>query len=226
MAATIPSYIPAGRYGAAPIRHAWSDYDPFDVLGTIEDPVMDTLSRVSGRARVAFAIAAAEWVIARFGPANPDPRPLLYLEAQWARMIDLALGRLDEFPRERWEGRVRGPIGLARDTVTNCQYALVESGEGVFEAGLVALIARHVLPEQGPFSSWQAAALDRLEAHYPTGLYPVTRQDVWGPPVPRGILDPAIDLAANPPSALAKGFVAGLDFGANPFLNPPPAGGP
>lgn len=207
-------YIPVAQLVAMPVEHEWDDDDPYEALGSGDDSLSAELKTVSDRARKAFAIAVAEWVIRRFGPP-PDEFPLDYLEASWAGLQDWELQQIWEPPQDRYRGPAGGAIDLAVRTVTNCHTALGMGG-GDTEGAFLSKIAVYVIPDPGAFLAWRAKAVERLKR-----LYPRNDADPMGPPVPREALDPAVALdalATEKAAKLGRAFVAGLDFARNKFL--------
>lgn len=212
MALNPPSHIPVAVLEAAPVRHAWDDYDPYKPIGKSEEPTMQALERLTDRAIIAYAAACAEWVVWRFRKLLPDPAPLNFLEACWAFEMDKGIQAPRPLKGEEWRGPIRGAVDLALVSVLNTYYT-TESGAGHVEGAFGEKVARHVLPNPDVFLAWRKTALDRLQKHFPR-----KPEDVWGPPVPRETFDPSKTLTAESIDGYARDFLAGLPFDRNPLL--------
>src|SRR5581483_12216463 len=79
---TPPPWIPLERVAALRVAHAWDDGNPFRVVASRDVLAARRCERISPRARIGFTLACAEWVLARFGARERDPRPWQYLEAR------------------------------------------------------------------------------------------------------------------------------------------------
>jgi hypothetical protein len=210
--------MPVDALQGMPVSHAWDDWDPYPLVGEPDPAVVDALAGLSQRAKKAFAIAAAEWVVFRFGKLSDDSLPLEYLEASWAGLVDWDLAYVWEPDRDHAAGPVAGPLDMAVRTLTNTHTAL-ELAEGEQDAGLLAKLALHVIPDPAAYLAWQKEALARLAA-----LYPFDPGDPYGPPVPRQALDPGVplaDVAPDKAGPLLNAFINSLDFDRNEFLDKP-----
>jgi hypothetical protein len=208
--------MPVDALQAMPVAHAWDDGDPYLSVGDPDPKVVQALRGVSQRAKKAFAIAAAEWVVFRFGKLSESPLPLYYVEASWAGLVKWKLCYLWDPGHKDKDGPVRGPIDMTMRELTNCHRAL-KLGEGEIHAATIDKIARHVIPDPASYLAWQKEALARLHA-----LYPLNPDDPFGPLVPRQALDPGVPLAEVAPDEagpLLNAYVNGLDFDKNEFLN-------
>jgi hypothetical protein len=208
--------MPVDALQAMPVVHAWNDDDPYVPVGEPDPALVEALLRLSPRAKKAFATAAGEWIVFRFGELSDDPGPRDYLESCWAGVIRWKLGYLWDPGRDRCDGPVRGPLDMMVRALTNC-HRVLKLLDGQYDAALVAKLALHVIPEPADYLAWQKEAVARL-----TALYTFDRGNPSGPPVPRQAVDPGVplaDVAPDKAEPLLNAFVNGLDFDRNGFLN-------
>ena len=207
-------YIPLDDVSKAAIEFEWNDWDPFEPLGEPDEETKTVLERMSNYGITAFALGCAEWVVARLLRSIRESSPLEYLDAFWYFL----LGGSDTPPPptddQEWEGPVLGPINLALMTVLNTIY-LSEDGPPVQNGALSAQIVLHVLPTsaRGAFLAWQATVLNRLSL---TCRRRPESPD--GGPIPRGYLNPAIDLATYNASSEVQHDLASISVATNRFL--------
>lgn len=207
-----PSYITVADISNMPVTYRWDDYDPYPLFPDLNEDTETLLAKMSDRAKFAFAIACAEWVVYRFIRLSGDPRPLQFIEACWAVEMSDRYETPDEFEDAEWEGPIRGPIDLALITILNTFYAS-EDGNAEADAAFAELVALHVLPDPSPYVFWRSAILPRL-----VHTYPYRKDNPFGEPVPREALDPKLDLNAIQRKQRVEAYLAGLQTTANPFL--------
>jgi hypothetical protein len=212
MTFTIPSYIPIDKIANMPIEHHWDDYDPYILFPELNEDTMLFLSKMTERAKYAFAIGCAEWVVYRFQKFSDDPRPLQFLESCWAVEMSEMFESPDESEDEEWEGPVRGPIDLALMTVLNTFYG-TDDRNSEEDAAFAELIPLHVLPNAEDFISWRDRILPSLIASYP-----YNEKDILGMPVPREALDPSLPLNMDQRTKLVNDYLSNLPIDGNPFL--------
>lgn len=207
-----PRYIPVREISNIDIRHRWDDYDPYSLFPEPPLDIVLILSKMSDRAKFAFAIGCAEWVVYRFKNLSDDPRPMQFIEACWAAEMSNEFESPDESDEEEWEGSIRGPIDLALMTILNTFYGS-EDGNAEEDAAFAAMIPPHVLPDPEIFISWRDRVLSSL-----AGTYPYSAKDPLGDPVPRESLDVTITLHAVKRAELVKTYLLSLPKKGNPFL--------
>jgi hypothetical protein len=215
MARPAPAYIPVIQLQSMPIRHGWDDRDPYPALGEQDDVLMEQLAELSDRAKKAFTIACAEWVVYRLAHLDSDPAPLDYIEASWAGLTDWEIAYIWEPDSDAWQGPVRGPLDMAVRTITNCHYALgLGGGEG--DGAFAVKLALYIIPDPKAFQDWLQMVVPRLQK-----LYPRDENNPMGEPVPREAMDPAVQITPELAEQILKTFLDGLDFAKNEFLVPP-----
>lgn len=207
-----PSYIPVDEISRLPVKHRWDDYDPYSLFPEPNENTELLLAEMSDRAKFAFAIGCAEWVVYRFKRLSEDVRPLQFIEACWAVQMSEKFESPDESEDEEWEGPIRGPIDLALMTILNTFYAS-EDGSAEEDAAFAELIVLHVLPIRELFVSWRDNALPSL-----VSAFPYNEKDTLGDPVPREALDANLSLDAAQRANLVSGFLLSLPKQGNPFL--------
>jgi hypothetical protein len=208
-----PSYIPVETIAAYPIEHAWDDWDPYELIGEPDPTVAGRLQPVSLHAVLAFALACTEWILYRLKNHSESDSGWLYVDAQWAGLLNSDLAYEWEPGRDHMDGPVRGPIDMAVRQITNCGRSLYQQ-EGELDAALIAKIAVYVLPDPAAFLQWQDQALERLAKLYDRD------GKGFGPPVPREAMDPGVQMTAKSGIDLAEQYVRTLDFSNNEFLDP------
>jgi len=207
-----PTYVPVAQIASMPLAHEWDDDDPYPLFPDVDEDIEELLSKVSDRAKFAFAIACAEWVVYRFSKESKDPAPFQFIQACWAVEMSDDFESPDESEDEEWEGPIRGPIDLALMTILNTFYAS-EDDDAEEEAAFAELVALHVLPDQSAFIEWRDAVLKKLVAQYP-----YRKKDPMGEPVPREDLDPRLQFDKKQRAELVEAYIAGLPKKSNPFL--------
>lgn len=215
-----PPYIPVQVISKPEIRHGWNDWDPFEPLGTPKKETKAILEQVSNTGITLFATGCAEWVVYRLSRFFDDDTPYEYLEAFWVFLMGRAEALPPETDHEDWLGPVRGPVNLSLMTILNTVY-LSENGPPIQNGALAAEIALFVLTEKPLFLAWQQAVLKRLLIYCPRNP-----NDPNGPPVPREVLDPSVEINSQNAPMLIQATLNSADYQSNPFLKdvkPPPA---
>ena len=213
MTVACPGYIPPDLIRFPQVNYEWDDWDPYAPLGEQSEETMSQLAQLSDRAKIAYSIACAEWVVWRLSERVDNKIPYLFLEACWAFEMDKGYVAPKPLEEKEWQGPVYGAIDLALVTVLNTYYA-TENGEAEVESALGELLALHVLPDSQAFYAWRSRIFERL-----VRCYRRLSDDVWGEPVPREALDPAIHLDSTQKGKMVTGFLRRLDPKENPFLN-------
>jgi hypothetical protein len=206
------TFVPYDRIQKAPVTHAWSDWNPYSVLGESNSDTELALAQLTDNACIAYAAACAEWVVGRFALMLDDSRPWQFLEACWAYEMSDQFRCPPESNEAEWKGPIRGPIDLALMTVLNTAYA-VEDESAHIDAAFAELIPLHVIADQSLFLQWREQVLPKLR-----GL--AARESVGRArlPVPREALDPRLSVTERLARELAARFLARVDPSKNPFL--------
>jgi hypothetical protein len=217
MALPAPEFIEQANIQDVPPTYEWSErtYEKLD--GYKSSNLKTVLVQMTGRANLAFALGAAEWVSRRLERFT-DCKPLLdYSEAVWATMIDRRYLAREQMPdvEYTWDDRAKDIVMFVGNRLTLAYYDCwsLDSDRIGDTAHLVAA-ARHVLPDKKRFDDWSKKVLSRLVAIYPaTGTV--------GSPVPREVLEIEQEFAAEKTVDYLNGFLRGLSPAANPFLAQP-----
>jgi len=207
-----PKYIPIDLISQKDVQHEWSDWDPYEKIQPQDESTMNVLSKLSNRAITAFSIGCAEWVVYRFIKLSSDKTPYDFLESSWVLVMGNEDVQLEGLEESEWKGPIRGAIDLALLTIVNTwnnsEFDSTEA-DGAFAAQLALL----VLPDKYHFIEWQEKVLQRLIKYFPRDTeYPD------GPPVPREVLNPSVDIDAFQSESLIKNFLSKVDYQSNPFL--------
>ncbi len=191
--------------------------------------VVRTALRIEPRARMALAVALAEWIVWRFDGLHGRTQPAAFLEAAWCSTADPRYLRFFEVPRAEWMGPVEGPLWC---TMTHLRHALsvgVDFPRDLYDGlSYLARLAAYVQPTPMPLTAWLPPVLDRLETIFPltpddplADLFsrdPSSRMGLW---VAREVFDPT----RTPDNDAGRLFLQGvLDTARqerNPFLATP-----
>lgn len=212
MSLCIPKYIPVDMIAQADVHHEWSDLDPEELVGEPDEDTLALLSKVSNRGVTAFAIGCAEWVVYRLSNYFSDRTAYDFLESCWVLVMGNEDVQLEELEESEWKGPIRGAIDLVLLAITDA-WNVSEDGSAEPEGAFAAKIALHILENPSQFMEWQEKVLQRLVKYCPW-----EERNPDGPPVPREILDPSIDLDFVQSDQLIEDFLSKVDFKSNPFL--------
>lgn len=140
-----------------------------DLGGDVESTmVVRTALRIEPRARMALAVALAEWIVWRFDGLHGRTQPAAFLEAAWCATADPRYMRFFEVPRTDWMGPVEGPLWFA---ITHLRHALsvgVDFPRDLFDGlSFLARLAAYVQPTPAPLMAWLPPVLDRQETTFP-----------------------------------------------------------
>jgi hypothetical protein len=170
-------------HAIVPPRYEWDAWDPYAAIGDIDWRTEALLRAMSDRAKLAFSIACAEWVVGRLQPwLNGDVTAWQFIEACWAfeMCIDIALPH--ESRESEWQGQIRAPVDLSLMTILNTAIGFEDDNAEV-DAAFAEKLALHVLVDRRPFLHWRRLVLRRLRRSYP-----FDDVDRLGRPVPREAL--------------------------------------
>lgn len=223
MAMQLPRHLSAATPQDNQLRYEWDDWRTIPAKNAVDETLAARLDEVSQRAVLAFACATAEWVLQRLARFCDDSKPWDYVEAAWARIIDIRYvgyaGGLSwaQYSTRSWEGPVKGPINEALSLLESAFQQLAwEQTDPTVYAGPLAALATYVLPDPASYAEWSRKVLDRFDALYPRDI-----EDELGDVVPRQAGDPEFDFRVEQTEALVNEFLAQLDHRANIFLSSP-----
>lgn len=197
---------------AGALRYTWDDDDPLKQFPDNDPRTEERLSRVSHRAKFAFALGCAEWVLARLQGFTDAVWPWQFRDACWAYALDDAFGLPEEIEDHPQEGVIDGPPCLALTTVLNTRYGFDEDNAEI-DAATAELIPLWVLSDATAFLKWREEVLQRLSSAHPRDPY-----DPIGARVAIDVLDPLTDpRMARGPTALADSL-SRLELEENPYV--------
>lgn len=207
-----PGHIPVERWRQIQPTYAWSDWNPYELVGEADPIAEHELHALADRAALAYALGCAEWVVFRLSGFMQDPQAEMFLQAAWAFEMSPTFAAPPESDEAQWKGPVRGVVDLALMTVLNAIYSLPEHASHI-DAAFLERLALHVVPDREPFLCWRSVIIPRLATLYPRG------QETSFPYVPRELLDSSL-AATNPNETrtLVKRFLESLDPTENPML--------
>lgn len=212
---SIPSHVQRADVQHKPVGYAWRGAADFT---RENDKLAEQLNAMSLRARLAVATAIAEWIFWRLRPETDFDAPLRMIEAAWASNLDVRYGRTPTQPEhEDRKGPVNGVLRASKDILANVLRGYKgEAGPTVTSRAVyLYFLARHVLPEKGPFDAWLKAVVKRLTALYPN------EEGQLGEPVPREALDPDVEFQKDSAPERFADLLAGLVPADNPYLRSP-----
>jgi hypothetical protein len=200
-------------YTTAP-AYVWDAYDPYSVLGDRDPSTDEIVRKLTERARIAYALGCAEWVVFTLSPLIEDDRPMQQLQAFWAFQMSDRYALPHELIEAEWQGPVRGPIDLSLVTVRNT-VATIEDGEAYIHASFAERIPQYTLRDPAPFLTWRAHALKAL-----TEFASATNSE-RGDPIPRELMMNSPELYQRlPPGEWVDRLLASVDPTRNPYLIP------
>jgi hypothetical protein len=166
-------------------------------------------------------VGFAEWIAWRLDKYSTDPVLFYAIEAVWAGILDWKYLRpLNEVRkasgRGKWQGAERGPLWAAFHLLGEAVSLVRRKMPSSPESACLSQLALHVMPEPKPFKDWRRYVIQRL-----TDMYPMQKEDMLGPPLPKEVLYPNFNYKPDMASELLSKFLCNLDYTQNPFLNSP-----
>jgi hypothetical protein len=212
-----PSCISKAEIASSPIRHNWNDADP-DRMCLGNRRIEKQLQPVCYRGVLAISLGCAEWIAWRLVKESSEQVLIQYIEAAWAGMVDWRYvrdpyGMGKKLDWKDWQGPVRGPLFGALLRLAKIVDLTRRKCFASPEASTIVQLAIHVIPKQKLFKEWFKSTSDRIR-----NIYPYSKSDETGPPVPRAALDPDIDYAPALANEDISKFLHQLDPRQNPFL--------
>ncbi len=209
-----PNYIPFKYLCNLSEPYDWDDWDPYEVIGEINEDLVDKLAKLSYQAVVTFSIGCSEWVIWKFREKVDDPTPYQYLEACWIYILTGKYESPPELEDDDWKGEVRGPINLSLMTILNSIYGIEDECPEA-EAAYADKIALHILGNDPLYIEWRDKVLTRLNDFFPRKKDKETTTFV-----PREILDTNTEFNYDDSDRLINNLISSLDTLGNPFISP------
>jgi hypothetical protein len=221
----VPWYVTTAGVEQAPISHNWKD-DDANTFYSERDSIQASLARTTPAGAVAVALGCLEWVAWRMSEHAEVTLVLQAIEAMWAGLIDRRYVRdLYDSPLallgRDWQGPERGPVYVAYWQLVPLRSCVQSAEPASPEASCAVRLGRFVMPV-GPsrkaFVDWWPTVLERLVQTHPADQ---DGRSGFGKPIPRVVLDPALDYAVAAEEQYLSDFLATLDPAANPFLASP-----
>lgn len=211
-----PNYMERANIRDPLIRYSWDDWkDIEEVVGSIDDKVVEDIQCLSNRAKLALIIAAAEWIAYRLDKLADDALPFHAIESCWAQIIDKQYGvQWDPFDREEWVGPILGPIRFAMVLMIDNADLLWHGKDITYEAAIELKLAEHIVTNTKSFLNWRNEVIARLKK-----LYPYKKDDPLGDSVPREVFDIDVRFVASETNYLVNKYLSQLDPDDNDFLN-------
>jgi hypothetical protein len=210
-----------------PLDYVWNDWDQQSYFNYANDADLGRLTRLTGRANIALALAVCEWIEARYRPHGLDPELSDYIDAGWAALISSSYSSWVRLEFENWRGALRGPQLIAIGIINEAYYESDDNPEMAWRACYALNLARHVLPPGSRFEPWLAGSLDRLETFHSWAVEGRGEEDIFatevyqGQLVGRELFDPARPYDPQSASSQLADLLARIDR-SNPFLHLPP----
>jgi hypothetical protein len=206
-----------------PIHYEWDEWKIYSYLESNEDMFVKACESLEPEALIAFAIAQAEWIVARLCPYLDAKIPQQYLEAAWCALIDRHYASPVELDGVEWSGPVKGPIRVAVAIINDALYDSNGLNFTLPCATLMKSLAEHILVHSERFDRWQDSCMERLLRTFP--IRKELRADVFSQEeptlVPREIFDLEYPFTREMATPLLRSFLSSVDYTKNPFLSSP-----
>jgi len=223
----IPKYIRDAGISSAEELHEWDEWNIRSYYMFEDGDQFTRLDGLTDKANTALVIASGEWVCERFRLLDRDPRPLQFLEASWAAVVNLAYCQFTVTEDDEWRGPVRGPLAMTMTIVNDALFGLEDNPDVAYRSCWMFNLARHVLPSTDAFDRWFETCVARLEVtHNSADDVPGEEEDddpftkvPWhGSPVPREAFDLSFQYQRELAPGLLDGFLRSLRPSENPYL--------
>lgn len=216
---TRPAFVPDG-IAAAPVDFRWSESTALGIL----DPPPTRLARLASRyaplhplAAFAMLLGAFEWVLWRFEGHGETTEFREMAQAGYLALSDPRRVRLDAYeePEDSDASPVQGPLVTGACLLAEGFDLLAAGDERVKQSAFcMALLARHVVPDDDALQAWLADRLKAFAARYPAS------QDGAAPVLARAALSPGGDLDAAALRAAQVQWRDALATTRNPWVQP------
>jgi len=219
----IPECIKSANVATFDAHHEWDEWNVRDYFMFQEADQFASLEKLTPKANLALAIACGEWISFRFLPLEGDSRPLQYLEAAWAAVVDPAYCIYTSIDEDEWRGPVRGPLAITMAVVNDAIFRQ-DDAPAAQEACWMYNLAVSVLPSVDAFDIWFDVAVSRLGIFHTTDIDVNIDEDIFaltdwqGSPIPRQALDPDFSYDPRQAPTLIDAFLRQLLPDQNPYL--------
>lgn len=191
--------------------------------------VLASALRMECRARMALAVALAEWVVWRFEGLHQRSEPTDVVEAAWCGTADPRYLRFFELTRSQWLGPVEGPLWTAITHLRQGIAAGVDFPKDLYDTlALLTKLALYVQPQPDALLEWLPVVLDRLETAFPVtpddplaDLFSRDPSSRMGPWVSRDMFDPAASWHLGDGRRFLQQVLSTARDEKNPFLARP-----
>lgn len=200
-----------------PPNYRWDD-DTAEAMYSKSVPVIEkALVPISGRGRLAFSAACAEWVAWRLETSPNHPILLQCVEATWAavgdwRLFDRKCKIKKLFPGGDVSGLVNGALYHSASVLKETVDLMAEEESALSFVASIHILAEHVLPDKQPFRDWRGPVIEYLKKNTPAD-----KKDLLGIPVPRDYFWALRPLDAAATKSMAA-FAAQARASKNTFL--------
>lgn len=221
---TRPKYIQNANVEILDVSHEWDEWNVKDYFMFQEADQFARLEKLTPKANLSLLIACGEWICFRFLPLDSDRRPLQYLEAAWAAIVDPVYCIYTSIDEDEWRGPVRGPLALTI-TIVNDAIFHQDDAPAAQSACWMYNLAESVLPSVDAFDAWFNAAVSCLGSFHNTeidtepedeDIFAVT--DWQGSPIPRQAIDPDFSYESSQAPTLVDAYLRQLLPDQNPYL--------
>jgi hypothetical protein len=221
----LPLHVRAANVASQQPLHPWDEWDHKNYYMFAERDQFDRFNALTNAANTALVMAIGEWICGRFIRLDADPRPLQFIEAGWAAIVDPAYCIYTETVDDEWRGPVRAPLAVVIAIANDAIFCLDLDPNVATRVCWMWNLAHHVIEPHDQLDTWFEAIFRRLEQYHTKAAEP-NQEDLFsdrpprGLPVPRAATDPALDYRADAAPALLDAFLRSLSPAENPFLRP------
>ena len=169
----LSSQFEDSEYFSAPVSYEWDEWQVKKYFYWAKDHDFQKLQFLTPAARIAFALGAAEWIVRRFDDFTDTNLATEYLESCWMATVDLKFGQFIPFNWTEWRGPYEAPQLIACGVASTALFERQDEPDPAWAACYGLNLARHVLPDVGPFDSWFESSFLRMNKHHGLDVEPL-----------------------------------------------------
>jgi len=218
----IPPYLLAAKVADQPLDYKWDVNIKNRLLTADADSkpaLAKALGKISAKAAFAFAVASAEWIVARLSRHTDVADALLRVEAAWAATLDPHYAKLPkpQVANPVKADRAAGPVYYAMLLLSELheRYLAGATSHVYLSALVLGAFAEHVAGRNPVFKRWVPEVLKRAHEQYPKSAKPLAEQ----PDVARELFASDAPDQATLTSSRTK-LLASMKSAENPYLTP------
>lgn len=221
-----PPYIRRADIATPELPFAWDEWNIKSYYMFADEELFHRLDAITNAANTALVMALGEWICWRFTPVSSDPRPLQFIEAGWAAVVDPIYCEYTETVDDEWRGPARAPLAVTIAIANDAIFYLDHDPHVATRVCWMWNLARHVITDHGPLDTWFEAIVHRLATHHRKEGNTARDEDLFAErtlpddPVPREATDPDFPYDPSQAPRLIDRFLRGLSPAENPFLKP------